>query len=70
MSAELRPPSVAHGVISLIWGLAIGLFIWIGLLAIGIHQATAFILAVLSACGIYVFVRICGADRPRSGRAR
>lgn len=71
MSTELRPPSVAHGVVSVIWGIALGCFVWIGLLAIGIHQPAAFIFGALTAGAVYLLVRLYGADRPsRSGRAR
>ena len=54
-----------HGVVSFIWGIALGAFIWIGLLAVGVSRPTAFVVALLSAFGIFLFVRLCGQDRPR-----
>ena len=57
-----RPPSFDHGVVSFLWGIGLGLFIWLGLLAIGISKATAFIFAALAAAGIFLYVRIYGEE--------
>src|SRR5436190_1452837 len=38
---HLRPPSIDPGVTSFIWALVLGLFIWAGLLSIGVSQGTA-----------------------------
>ena len=62
---HLRPPSVDHGVISFLWGIALGAFIWAGLLAVGVSQATAAILGAVAACAIFLFVRIFGEEPPR-----
>lgn len=61
---HLRPPSIDPGVTSFIWAFALGLFIWLGLLAIGISQATALVLALLSFGAIFLFVRLYGGDDP------
>lgn len=61
---HLRPPSIDHGVVSFLWGLGLGLFIWVGLLAIGISQPTAIIVSALCAFGIFLYVRIYGEERP------
>jgi hypothetical protein len=57
-----RPPSFDHGVISFLWGLGLGLLIWLGLLGIGISGATAFIMAALAAAAIFLYVRIYGEE--------
>ena len=62
--SHLRPPSIGHGVISFIWGLFLGAFIWLGSVAVGVTGATAFIAG--SVCGFLIFlaVFVYGADEP------
>ncbi len=62
---KLRPPSIDHGVISFLWALGLGVFIWAGLLAVGVSGATSFILALISAFLIFLFVRIFGEEELR-----
>jgi hypothetical protein len=57
---DLRPPSIDRGVSSFLWALGLGLFIWLGLLAIGVSQGTALIVALLSFGAIFLFVRLYG----------
>jgi hypothetical protein len=61
---HLRPPSIDPGVTSFIWALVLGLFIWSGLLAIGISQGTALLLGLLSFGAIFLFIRLQGGDDP------
>ena len=66
-----RPPSVDHGVVSFLWALVFGLFLWGGMSAVGISSATAFIIAAVAAFGIFVFVRVYGDDaRGQAARPR
>ena len=65
-----RPPSVDHGVVSFIWALVLGVLLWAFMLAIGVSKPTAFILAVLAACAIFLYVRLYGEDEPRRGAQR
>jgi hypothetical protein len=60
-----RPPSIDHGVASFLWGLGLGLFIWGGLLAVGVSGATAFIIGALCGGGIFLFVRVFGEEELR-----
>lgn len=62
---HLRPPSFDHGVISFVWAVGLGLYIWIGALAVGVSSATAFVFGALSAAGIFFFVRLFGEEQPR-----
>ena len=63
---HLRPPSIDPGITSFLWALGLGLFIWGGLLAIGVSKGTALILALLSFGAIFLFVRLYGEDSPRA----
>jgi hypothetical protein len=63
---HFRLPAFAHGVVSFVWAVLLGGYVWIGLLAIGTSGATAFVIAVLCALGIFFFVRLRGEDRPRA----
>ncbi len=62
--SHLRSPSIGHGVISFIWGLFLGAFIWLGSVAVGVSGATAFIVG--SVCGFLIFlaVYVYGVDDP------
>ena len=62
---HLRPPSVDHGVVSFLWALGLGLFLWLGMLAVGVEDATALILAAVAAGAIFLYVRLYGGDEPR-----
>lgn len=64
---HLRPPSVDQGVQSFIWAVAFFLFLWFGMLAVGVSSGTAFLLALLAGVGIFLFVRTFGEEdvRPR-----
>ena len=59
-----RPPSIDHGVISFLWGIGLGAYIYFGSLAVGVSSGTAFIFAALGAFAIYLLVRIYGEDTP------
>lgn len=58
----LRPPAFSPGFTSFLWGLGLGLFIWIGLLAVGVSGATSFLVAIVSGVLIFFYVRLYGAD--------
>jgi hypothetical protein len=62
---HLRPPSIDHGVVSFIWAFGLGLYLWLGMLAVGVSSATAFVLSAVAACGIFLYVRVYGEEEPR-----
>jgi hypothetical protein len=64
-AVHLRPPSIAQGVQAFLWALGLGLFIWLGLLAIGVSGATSFILAAVAGGLIFLLVRIFGEEELR-----
>ncbi len=57
---HLRPPSIDRGVTSFLWALGLGLFIWLGLKAVGVSDPTALIIGALSLGAIFLFVRTYG----------
>jgi hypothetical protein len=57
-----RPPAFSPGFTSFVWGVIFGLFIWVGLLAIGISSGTAFLFGLVAAVLIFFYVRLFGAD--------
>jgi peptidoglycan/LPS O-acetylase OafA/YrhL len=59
---HLRPPSIDRGVTSFLWAFGLGLFIWLGLVAVGVSRGTALVLALISFAGIFLFVRTHGED--------
>jgi hypothetical protein len=61
-TVHLRPPSIDRGVTSFLWALGLALFIWLGLLAIGVSRGTALMLALLSFGAIFLYVRTQGGD--------
>jgi hypothetical protein len=62
---HLRQPSFDRGVTSFLWAFGLGLYLWLGMLAIGIDGATAFIISVVAACAIFLYVRLYGGDEVR-----
>ena len=60
-----QPPSVDHGVVSFVWALVLAILFWAFLLAVGMSKPTAFIVAVVSGCVIFLYVRVRGEDEPR-----
>jgi hypothetical protein len=62
---HLRPPAISHGVVSFIWALVFGLYIWLGGVAVGIHGGTAFIFGAVIGFLVYLLVMVYGVDEPR-----
>jgi hypothetical protein len=61
-AVSLRPPAFSPGFTSFVWAIVFGLFIWIGLLAVGISGATSFLFGLVAAVLIFFYVRLFGAD--------
>jgi hypothetical protein len=60
-----RLPAFSPGFHALVWGIVLGGYIWIGLLAIGTGGGSAFLAGVAAAVLIFFFVRLCGEDQLR-----
>jgi membrane associated rhomboid family serine protease len=66
---QLRPPSIDHGIVSFVWALVLGVLLWAFMIAVGVSKPTAFIIAALVGCAIFLYVRLYGEDEPRQRRS-
>jgi hypothetical protein len=57
---HLRQPSIDHGVRSFIWAVVFFLIIYFGAVAVGVTKGTAFLVALVLAFLIFLFVRTRG----------
>ena len=64
MSFHLRPPSVDKGVSAFFWALGFFLFMWLGMIAVGVAKGSAFILSAVAGGAIFLYIRLYGEDRP------
>jgi hypothetical protein len=62
---HLRAPSVDQGVHAFGWSVVFFLFMWLGGLAVGVSGGLAFVVSLVAAAAIFVFVRLRGGDSPR-----
>jgi hypothetical protein len=62
---HLRAPSVDQGVHAFAWSVVFFLYMWLGALAIEIPGGISFIVSLVAAAGIFLFVRLRGGNAPR-----
>ena len=62
---HLRPPAFSHGFTSFLWALGLGLFVWIGLIAVDVSNGTAFLFGLIAGGLIFFFVLLNGGDELR-----
>lgn len=62
---HLRAPAQSQGFSALLWGVGLGLYVWIGLLAVDVKGGAAFLFGALAAIGIFFFVLRLGGERFR-----
>ena len=60
---HLRPPAFSPGFTAFVWALVFGVFIILGLLAIGLSKPSSFLWGVLAGFLIFFYVRLTGADQ-------
>jgi uncharacterized protein (DUF58 family) len=60
--AHLRPPSFSQGFVSFLWGFFLGLYIWLGSVAVGVSGGTAFIIGAVAGFLIFLYVRFYGTE--------
>ena len=57
---HLRMPSIHHGVRSFLWSVVFFLVLYFGMLAVGVAKGTSFLVSLVSAFLIFLFVRTRG----------
>jgi len=57
---HLRQPSIDHGVRSFLWAVVFFLILYFGMLAVGVAKGTSFLVSLVSAFLIFLFVRTRG----------
>ena len=60
---HLRMPAFSPGFSAFVWGLVLGSYIIIGMLAIGISKGTSLVTGILAGFLIFFYVRLTGADQ-------
>jgi hypothetical protein len=63
---HLRAPSVDKGVQSFLWALFFFLYLFLGMLAVGVDKGNALIFSALLGFGIFFYVRVFSEDKPRT----
>ncbi|HET9436808.1 MAG TPA: hypothetical protein VFO64_01305 [Gaiellaceae bacterium] len=64
---HLRAPSIDQGVHAFVWSLVFFLYMWLGALAIDVPGGVAFVLSLVAAAAIFLFVRTRGGSGPSRG---
>ena len=59
---HLRPPSIDPRLSAGLWAVGLALFLFFGMLALGVGGATALIVSIVSGFGIFLYVRLYGRD--------
>jgi hypothetical protein len=59
---HLRAPSIDHGVHAFAWSVVFFLYMWLGALAVDVAGGIAFVVSLVAAGAIFLFVRTRGGD--------
>jgi hypothetical protein len=63
---HLRMPSIDQGVQAFVWSVVFFLFMWLGALAVDVPGGVAFLVSLVAAAAIFLFVRTRGAAAHRA----
>jgi len=63
---HLRLPAIDPGVRAFLWALALGLYIWLFMLGVGVDKGTSLVLSLLAFGAIFLYVRLYGGDEGQS----
>ena len=61
---HLRFPSIDKGVLAFIWAFVFFLVMWLGAVVLDVSGGVAFVLSLVAAAAIFVFVRTRGEEPP------
>ena len=61
---HLRAPSVDQGVHAFGWSVVFFLYMWLGALGIEVPGGVAFVVSLVAAAAIFLFVRLRGGNGP------
>ena len=61
---HLRAPSIDQGVHAFVWSVVFFLYMWLGALAIEVPGGVAFVVSLVVAAAIFLFVRVRGGNDP------
>ena len=59
---HLRAPSIDQGVHAFVWSVVFFLYMWLGALAIDVGGGVAFVVSLVAAGAIFLFVRTRGGS--------
>jgi hypothetical protein len=59
---HLRAPSIDQGVEAFLWSVVFFLFMWLGALAVEVPGALAFVVSLVAAAAIFLFIRLRGGQ--------
>jgi len=59
---HLRAPSIDQGVEAFVWSVVFFLYMWLGALAVDVPGAIAFVVSLVAAGAIFMFVRLRGGQ--------
>ncbi|MBA3383201.1 MAG: hypothetical protein H0T20_00925 [Actinobacteria bacterium] len=62
---HLRAPSIDKGVSAFLWAFFFFLYLFLGMLAVGIAKGNALIFSALAGLGIFLYIRIFGEETQR-----
>ena len=62
---HLRAPSIDKGVQAFLWTLFFFLYLFVGMLAVGVAKGSALIFSALAGFAIFLYIRIFGEETPR-----
>ena len=62
---HLRAPSIDQGVEAFVWSVVFFLYMWLGALAIDVPGGIAFLVSLVAAAAIFLFIRLRGGNAPR-----